>query len=200
MSGLRLARSPWLLMLMWVGALMAGLGPVVITPVEAALTDSHWEGMYFCKCICFGTNSTILPIYRPTNPAKPCLTCTKRWCADQKLSICVGANVGEIDPDTGTGKEGDIEGRCFQRDSPRDQIVVTLFLLTVFGLLIAAAIRARMERAGISLGSGGRPWWAFFVPVRPLADPISFNLSPGRHSSAAGSSGGRYTALPEDGR
>ncbi|KAG8874762.1 hypothetical protein FRB97_005663 [Tulasnella sp. 331] len=160
MPGAWLRRSPWLSLMLWLGAVFLGLGPLMIQPAEAALTTSHWEGMYFCKCICFGTNYTILPIYRPTNAAKPCLTCTKRWCADQKLPICLGADVGEIDPDTGTGKEGDIEGRCFQRDSPRDQVVVTLFLLTVFGLLIGAAIRGRMERAGVTLNAGGRPWWA----------------------------------------
>lgn len=42
-----------------------------------------------------------------------------------------------------------------ERDSPRDQLVVTLFLLTVFGLLLGAGIKNRMQKAGIS---GGLPW------------------------------------------
>jgi len=200
MGGQWLKRSPWLSLMIWATAVLVGLGPLMIQPAEAALTGSHWEGMYFCKCICFATNYTILPIYRPTNAAKPCLTCTKRWCADQKLPICLGADVGEIDPDTGTGKEGDIEGRCFQRDSPRDQVVVTLFLLTIFGLLIGAAIRGRMERAGVTLGSGGRPWWAFFMPSRPHTMPSAYNLSPGRNSGPSGlpSSGRGYAVVPGD--
>ncbi|KAG9006447.1 hypothetical protein FRB94_000685 [Tulasnella sp. JGI-2019a] len=191
-----LKSSPWLSLFIWLAAIFLGLAPMLVQPVEAALTKSHWEGMYFCKCICFGTNYTILPIYKPTNAAKPCLTCTKRWCADQKLPICLGADIGEIDMDTGTGKEGDIEGRCFQRDSPRDQVVVTLFLLTVFGLLIGAAIRGRMERAGVTLNAGGRPWWAFFVPSRPRANSAaSYSLSPRLPTS---SSNRGYEAIPEE--
>lgn len=36
-----------------------------------------------------------------------------------------------------------------ERDSPRDQLVVTLFLLTVFGLLLGAGIKGKMEKAGL---------------------------------------------------
>lgn len=76
----------------------------------------------------------------------------------------------DLDTDTGTGKEGDVEARCFsefelcshakfhfseiqptdplrfllvERDSPRDQLVVTCFILIVVGLLLTAAIRNR---------------------------------------------------------
>jgi len=42
-----------------------------------------------------------------------------------------------------------------ERDSPRDQLVVTLFLLTVFGLLLGAGIKNRMLRAGLT---GELPW------------------------------------------
>jgi hypothetical protein len=78
--------------------------------------------------------------------------------------------VPDLDTDTGTGKEGDVEARCFsefehhahakshflelrptdrlrslpvERDSPRDQLVVTCFILIVVGLLLTAAIRNR---------------------------------------------------------
>ncbi|KAG8933061.1 hypothetical protein FRC02_000161 [Tulasnella sp. 418] len=88
--------------------------------------------------------------------------------------MCIGADIGGTDPDTGTGKEGDVEGRCFQRDSPRDQLVVTLFLLIVFGLLLGAAVRGRMEKAGLrlnpsSLGAraSSRSWWEFYLPSGP---------------------------------
>jgi hypothetical protein len=40
--------------------------------------------------------------------------------------------------------------------------VVTLFLLTVFGLLLGAGIKSRMEKAGLDTGipwSTGRRWW-----------------------------------------
>ena len=53
-------------------------------------------------------------MYRPSNPSKPCLTCTKQWCLDQKLQICLDAGLGEQNPDTGTGKEGDVDTRCFR--------------------------------------------------------------------------------------
>lgn len=52
---------------------------------------------------------------------------------------------------------------CVERDSPRDQLVVTLFLLTVFGLLLGAGIKHRMEKAGLDTSiptwSSGRRWW-----------------------------------------
>ncbi|GJJ09678.1 hypothetical protein Clacol_003902 [Clathrus columnatus] len=115
------------------------------------------------------------------NPSTPCLSCTKQWCLDQKLDICVNASLGDINPDTATGKEGDVEARCFQRDSPRDQLVVTLFLLTVFGLLVGAGIKSRMEKAGIRVDANAawdaarvsRRWWESFLPT----NQVEFNLS-----------------------
>lgn len=70
--------------------------------------------MSFCKCLCFGTNSTILPLYLPKDPLAPCLTCTRQFCLDQKLGICLGAKSGEEDLDTGKGESGDVEARCFR--------------------------------------------------------------------------------------
>ncbi|KAF8973941.1 hypothetical protein BDZ97DRAFT_408701 [Flammula alnicola] len=109
-----------------------------------------WEATNFCKCICFGTGYAIMPLTIPDNPSQPCLSCTKQWCLNQNLPICAGASLGNTNPDTATGKEGDVEARCFQRDSPRDQLVVTLFLLTVFGLLLGAGIKSRILKAGLS--------------------------------------------------
>ena len=133
----------------------------------------------------------------PDDPSKPCLSCTKQWCHNQNLPKCAGASLGDANPDTATGKEGDIEARCFrafrsdpdlvpitdlsgcdsdgacvERDSPRDQLVVTLFLLTVFGLLLGAGIKGRMLKAGFDTSlpwTTGRRWWE----VRAAALPHS---------------------------
>lgn len=134
--------------------------------------------------ICFGANYSILHLDIVDIPSKPCLTCTKQWCINQNLAICNGASLGDTDPDTATGKEGDVEARCFrtyiddsfmqtllahifivfpERDSPRDQLVVTIFLLVVFGLLLGAGIKGRMVKAGLNENSfgwdAGRKWW-----------------------------------------
>ncbi|EEB93643.1 hypothetical protein MPER_07669 [Moniliophthora perniciosa FA553] len=37
-----------------------------------------------------------------------------QWCLNQNLPICAGASLGDTDPDTATGKEGDVEARCFR--------------------------------------------------------------------------------------
>jgi len=134
---------------------------------------SKWEVTNYCKCICFETNYTILQMDAPDDPSKPCLSCTKQWCLDRQLSICDGASLADTDPDTATGKEGDVEARCFQRDSPRDQLVVTLFLLTVLGLLLGAGIKNRMMKAGMDPNTPwtvGRRWWEEWVPHRHLEE------------------------------
>jgi len=130
---------------------------------------NKWEATSFCKCICFQSNYSILHLNIPDNPAQPCLSCTKKWCLNQNLPICAGASLGVTNPDTATGKEGDVEARCFQRDSPRDQLVVTLFLLIVFGLLLAAGIKSRIEKAGLATEmawGSGRRWWQAWIPRR----------------------------------
>ncbi|KAH7911191.1 hypothetical protein BJ138DRAFT_951239 [Hygrophoropsis aurantiaca] len=143
---------------------------VYIVPTRA----NKWEATSFCKCICFQSNYTILRLDIPDNPSKPCLSCTKQWCLNQNLKICVGASIGDTDPDTATGKEGDVEARCFQRDSPRDQLVVTVFLLTIFGLLLGAGIKNRMLKAGLHTSlpwNASMRWWevsghCFIHPVQ----------------------------------
>jgi len=78
--------------------------------------------------------------------------------------------LGNTNPDTATGKEGDVEARCFQRDSPRDQFVVTLFLLTVFGLLLGAGVKNRILKAGFTPELPWRRnnarWWEPWIPGR----------------------------------
>ncbi|KAJ7092744.1 hypothetical protein C8R44DRAFT_816416 [Mycena epipterygia] len=139
----------------------------VFGSVSAAL--HKWEATNFCKCICFQANYTILHLDVPDNPSQPCLSCTKQWCLNQNLPMCRGASLGDTDPDTATGKEGDVEARCFQRDSPRDQLVVTIFLLTVFGLLLGAGIKSRLHKAGFRADThipwdAGRRWWDAWTP------------------------------------
>lgn len=54
-----------------------------------------------------------------------------------------------------------------ERDSPRDQLVVTIFLLTVFGLLLGAGVKARMLKAGLDTSLAwdtGRRWWEVRTP------------------------------------
>ncbi|KAF5375099.1 hypothetical protein D9758_000257 [Tetrapyrgos nigripes] len=147
--------------------------------VSAHAALNKWEATNFCKCICFGANYSILHMELPDNPAQPCQSCTKQWCLNQNLPICAGASLelqskpslskGDTDPDTATGKEGDVEARCFQRDSPRDQLVVTLFLLIVFGLLLGAGIKGRMEKAGLDANwNSGRRWWEAWQPLEDL--------------------------------
>ncbi|RXW22942.1 hypothetical protein EST38_g2905 [Candolleomyces aberdarensis] len=85
----------------------------LLVPVEAASGMNKWEATNFCKCICYGTNFTILRLDLPDNPSQPCMSCTKQWCLNQNLPICAGAKVGDTNPDTATGKEGDVEARCF---------------------------------------------------------------------------------------
>ncbi|KAI0778176.1 hypothetical protein BD413DRAFT_465431 [Trametes elegans] len=158
------------------------------SPTVVAVLGHKWEATNFCKCICFGTNYTILRMDIPDDPSKPCLSCTKLWCLQQNLAKCAGASIGDANPDTATGKEGDIEARCFQRDSPRDQLVVTIFLLTVFGLLLGAGIKGRMLKAGLDTSlpwATGRRWWEAWVPQREPEDirlgDTSRSLSPRAH-------------------
>ncbi|KAF9569600.1 hypothetical protein CPC08DRAFT_622 [Agrocybe pediades] len=134
-----------------------------------------WEATNFCKCICFQSTYAILPLNIPDNPSQPCLSCTKQWCLNQNLLICAGATLGDTNPDTATGKEGDVEARCFQRDSPRDQLVVTVFLLTVFGLLLGAGIKSRMVKAGFVsefpwTRRNQTRWWEPWIPARQEPD------------------------------
>ncbi|WVQ85584.1 hypothetical protein IAT38_007750 [Cryptococcus sp. DSM 104549] len=172
-----MARSAFLPVLLFLLSLLLAV------PSSASLFND--PGLSYCKCICF-TNSTIIPLYRPENPTKPCLSCTRQFCLDQKLTICKGAEVPELDADVGTGTEGDVEARCFKRDSPRDQLVVTFFLLIVFGLFTYAAIRARLRKA---IETRGRPtdlreWGEALLPS-PL-HPISASLLPSRRQNGGG--------------
>ncbi|GAA98216.1 uncharacterized protein L969DRAFT_93176 [Mixia osmundae IAM 14324] len=131
------------------------------------------SSIYFCKCICF-SNYTIVPLYRPNDPSKPCLSCTKQFCLDQKLGICKDAEKGETDLDTATGEEGDVTTKCFQRDSVLSRFVIMSFIGITAGLLLSASVKDRLpallSRYGIAQttsswagrASNGRQVWEQF--------------------------------------
>lgn len=67
-----------------------------------------------------------------------------------------------------------------ERDSPRDQLVVTLFLLTVFGLLVSSGIKNRMLKAGMDPNISwlvGRRWWEVCSSPRLVKLNKSLKLS-----------------------
>ncbi|KAJ9480038.1 hypothetical protein PHBOTO_003800 [Pseudozyma hubeiensis] len=99
--------------------------------------------LHLCKCTCFQTNSTLVPLYSPSDPSKPCLTCTRQFCLDQGLEMCKGAKLEHADHDVGTGLEGDVWAKCFERDSGKDQGIISLYILVVGGLVVWAAVRGR---------------------------------------------------------
>ncbi|KAK0564908.1 hypothetical protein OC844_001500 [Tilletia horrida] len=110
---------------------------------------SRRDSSYLCKCTCFGTNTTLVPLFAPLDPSKPCTTCTKQFCLDTLGSTpaCKGAKIMASDGDTGTGWEGDIWAKCFQRDGGKDRTIVLLYVLTVLGLLVVAALRQPLTKA-----------------------------------------------------
>lgn len=59
--------------------------------------------------------------------------------------MCKGAKLEHTDHDVGTGFEGDVWAKCFERDSYKDQSIITLYLLVVVGLVGFAAMRGRVE-------------------------------------------------------
>lgn len=58
--------------------------------------------------------------------------------------MCQGAQAGSADQDTGTGFEGDVWARCFQKDSDKDYAVVTFYVVAIACLLAWAFIRPYM--------------------------------------------------------
>ncbi|KAK4033298.1 hypothetical protein C8A01DRAFT_19746 [Parachaetomium inaequale] len=138
----------------------------------------------FCKCTCF-QNSTIIPLgpqhdsnnQPPPPPSRPkpspsttptsisrrhtlnthpllpresstsCKQCNRAFCLKYNLPICKDA------------EEKDIKTSCFQRDSPKDRVIVWGFLLGTAGLLGWAALRrvidsARERRERLRQGAG----------------------------------------------
>lgn len=102
---------------------------------------------YMCRCTCFGTNSTVVPLPPPVpgQGGNACSACTKQFCLGLRLDMCQGAQAGSADQDTGTGYEGDVWARCFQKDTEKDYAVICLYLLAIGCLLAWATVRPHMH-------------------------------------------------------
>lgn len=70
---------------------------------------------HLCRCTCFVTNTTILPLFSPLDPHNPCSTCTRQFCLSQGLEACRGARIERPDADTGTGWEGEVWAKCLRK-------------------------------------------------------------------------------------
>lgn len=73
--------------------------------------------------------------------------------------MCKGAKLEHADHDVGTGFEGDVWAKCFERDSYKDQGIITLYILVIVGLVAFAGLRGRFED-WYSSYRGPRPSWA----------------------------------------
>ncbi|KAL0088754.1 hypothetical protein J3Q64DRAFT_1731513 [Phycomyces blakesleeanus] len=95
------------------------------------------ELQMFCKCFC-GSNSTIFEL--PMVDPKPCSNCTKQFCLDNvKDGMCDGI-ADETCP------SNDFRTACFARDSFKDEIIVRIFLVIIFGLIIFAFIKPYVDQ------------------------------------------------------
>ena len=147
----------------------AGVAPAA-TPLEPRTDHAEGHGgdaaqqpmglVHVCKCTCFTTNTTLIPLYVPDKQGNLCSTCTKQFCV-QRAESCRGAKIAESNVDTSTGFEGEVWAQCFGasqthaparltgavRDPTRDQTIVTFYLLFVLGLLLWALLRSRTASA-----------------------------------------------------
>lgn len=69
---------------------------------------------HVCKCTCFTTNTTLVPLYVGGKTGNLCSMCTKQFCLEQAAG-CKGAQIAEGNDDTGTGYEGQVWAKCFGR-------------------------------------------------------------------------------------
>lgn len=111
------------------------------------------SGPYLCRCTCFVTNTTLVPLYAPTDPRNPCATCTREFCLQQGLEACKGAKLERPNEDTGSGWEGEVWARCLQPASSRDRMILSVYVLVVVALLVFSATRGRITSFfGVSVG------------------------------------------------
>ena len=86
----------------------------------SGLQARNWGGVknqpvslfYVCKCTCFTTNTTLVPILWPKDGQNICSTCTKELCVE-RAEGCRGAQIVEPNSDTATGYEGQVWAKCF---------------------------------------------------------------------------------------
>lgn len=73
------------------------------------------QNPHLCRCTCFVTNTTIVPLFSPVDSRNPCTTCTRQFCLNQGLEACRGARIERPDADTGTGWEGEVWAKCLSK-------------------------------------------------------------------------------------
>lgn len=76
------------------------------------LGSKHVGIVHVCKCTCFTTNTTLIPLYVPTPQGDLCSACTKQFCLE-RAEGCHGAQIAEVNDDTATGYEGQVWAKCF---------------------------------------------------------------------------------------
>lgn len=76
------------------------------------LGSEHVGLIHVCKCTCFTTNTTLIPLYAPTPQGDLCSACTKQFCLE-RAEGCHGAQIAEVNDDTATGYEGQVWAKCF---------------------------------------------------------------------------------------
>ncbi|PWN90242.1 hypothetical protein FA10DRAFT_260108 [Acaromyces ingoldii] len=114
----------------------------VLSAADAPLRKA--SGPYLCRCTCFVTNTTLVPLYAPVDPRNPCSTCTRQFCLQQGLEACKGAKLERPNEDTGSGWEGEVWARCLQPASSRDRMILSVYVLVVVALLVFSATRGRI--------------------------------------------------------
>ena len=94
------------------------LGLLLYLSFLASSTLAASNNPHLCRCTCFVTNTTILPLFSPIDPHNPCTTCTRQFCLSQGLEACRGARIERPDADTGTGWEGEVWAKCLREFHP----------------------------------------------------------------------------------
>lgn len=91
---------------------------------QGAHTPHAWRGdsqavglVHVCKCTCFSTNTTLVPLYDAADGKDLCSTCTKQFCVEM-AEPCHGAQIADGTGDTATGFEGQVWAKCFGTYGP----------------------------------------------------------------------------------
>ncbi|WFD44807.1 hypothetical protein MPSI1_003478 [Malassezia psittaci] len=107
------------------------------------LGNKHVGLMHVCKCTCFTTNTTLIPLYATARQRQDlCNLCTREFCLE-RAEGCRGAQIAQVNDDVATGYEGQVWAKCFVRDPTKDQLIVLFYLFAVVALLLWAFARQR---------------------------------------------------------
>ncbi|KAL2172690.1 hypothetical protein VTG60DRAFT_4136 [Thermothelomyces hinnuleus] len=82
-----------------------------------------------------GTRTFLFHLLAPRSSSTSCKQCNRAFCLKYNLPICKDA------------EEKDIKTSCFQRDSPKDRVIVWGFIVGTAGLLGWAALRRVIDSA-----------------------------------------------------